>query len=297
MGSVGEDLLAEGKSSQADALHSRVLQIYKRLLGPEDPQTLGSMGDLATDYRVEGRYAESEALDRQVFEAEKRVLGAEDVSTLYTLDALGQVECMEGKFADAERNLSQAAGGDRRTLGRTNQFTIESEVHLAMAYQFQGKFPQAEALLQEADAAAKSNQDPDGIGALALAYALAPDQRFRHPADALRLARQSVKMAPENANLVQILGLAQVRNGQWDQAVATLKKCIAMRSDSDPEDFLLFALAYEGRGDKADAELSLTRGVTLAKKRAGVSMDTRFLAAEAASALGKPAPLPIPKAN
>jgi tetratricopeptide (TPR) repeat protein len=255
------------------------------------------MGDLATDYRVEGRYAESEALDRQVFEAEKRVLGAENASTLYTLDALGQVECMEGKFADAERNLSQAAGGDRRALGRTNQFTIESETHLAMAYQFQGKFPQAEALLKEADAAAKSSQDPDVLGGLSFADALTPDQRFRHPADALRLARQSVKMAPNKADLVEILGLAQVRNGQWEQAVATLNKCIAMRNDSDPEDFFVLALAYEGRGDKAAAEQNLTRGETQAGKRAGVSMDTRFLAAEAASALGRPVPLPVPKAN
>jgi tetratricopeptide (TPR) repeat protein len=204
---------------------------------------------------------------------------------------------MEGKFTDSERTLREAVDGYRHALGRTNPFTIVSETHLAMAYQYEGKFPQAEALLKDADAASESNQDPDGLGALSLAYSFAPDQRFRHPAEALRLSRRSVKLAPENANLVQILGLTQVRNGQWDQAVATLNKCVAMRNDSDPEDFVLLALAYEGRGDKADAELNLARGATLAKKRAGVSMDTRFLAAEAASALGKPAPLPIPKAN
>jgi eukaryotic-like serine/threonine-protein kinase len=297
MGRVGEDLVAEGKSSQAEALHSRVLQIYKRLLGPEDPQTLGSMDDLAADYRSEGRYAESESLNRQGFEGYKRVLGPENPTTLYTLDAVGQDQGMEGKFTDAERNLSQAVDGYRRALGRTNPLTIASETHLAMAYQFQRKFAQAEALLKEAGAAAGSSQDPDGLGQLALAYAFAPDQRFRHPAEALRFARQSVKMAPENTNLVQILGLAQVRNGQWDQAVATLNKCIAMRNEPNPADYFVLALADEGRGDKADAQLNLARGVTLARKRPGVSMDARFLAAEAASALGKPAPLPIPKAN
>ncbi len=295
--SVGEDLVAEGKSSQAEALHSRALQIYKRLLGPEDPQTLGAMGDLAIDYRAEGRYAESEAMERRIFEIEMHVLGAENASTLYSHDALGQVEGMEGKFTDAERTLREAVDGYRHALGRTNPFTIVSETHLAMAYQYEGKFPQAEALLKDADAAAKSSQDPDGLGALSFAYAFASEQRFRHPAEALHLARQSVKLAPENANLVQILGLAQVRNGQWDQAVATLKKCIAMRNDPNPEDFFLLSLAYEGRGDKANAEQNLTRGITQAKTLAGVSMDTRFLAAEAASALGKPAPLPIPKAN
>jgi uncharacterized protein HemY len=45
-----------------------------------------------------------------------------------------------------------------------------------------------------------------------------------------------------------------VRDGLWDEAIATLRKPIAAKNGSQPYDFLFLAMAYQGRGDKAEAE-------------------------------------------
>jgi len=86
-------------------------------------------------------------------------------------------------------------------------------------------------------------------------------------------------------------GLAEVRNHLWDEAMATLNKSIASSNGSDPSDFLFLAMAYQGRGDKAEAEKNYAHGAEMARVSAKSNPELRMLWAEAAKALGKPAPV------
>jgi non-specific serine/threonine protein kinase/serine/threonine-protein kinase len=70
-----------GKYAQAEALQSQTLKIKRRVLGPEHPNTLGSMNNLANVYRRQGKYAQAEALYSQAVEIQRRVLGAEHFDT------------------------------------------------------------------------------------------------------------------------------------------------------------------------------------------------------------------------
>lgn len=47
------------RSPEAEALRKQVLEIRKRILGEEHPDTLGSLGGLASLYQNQGRYPEA----------------------------------------------------------------------------------------------------------------------------------------------------------------------------------------------------------------------------------------------
>jgi uncharacterized protein HemY len=118
----------------------------------------------------------------------------------------------------------------------------------------------------------------------------AKDHSVRQPGVALGLARRAIKLSPEDDYILNTLGLAEVSNGLWDEAIATLTKSSATSKGSNPTDFLFLAMAYQGRGDKAEAEKNYAHGAEMARKSAASDPDLRMLWAEAATDLGKPVP-------
>jgi hypothetical protein len=63
----------------------QVLELRKKVLGPEHPDTLTSMANLALTYSSQGRWAEAEQLEAQVLELRKKVLGPEHPDTLMSM--------------------------------------------------------------------------------------------------------------------------------------------------------------------------------------------------------------------
>ena len=62
----------------------KVIEMRKRVLGQEHPDTLTIIDDLASTYRDQGRWKEAEELEVKVMETSLRVLGQEhpDVTPL-----------------------------------------------------------------------------------------------------------------------------------------------------------------------------------------------------------------------
>lgn len=53
---------------------------------------------------------------------------------------------------------------------------------------------------------------------------------------------------------------------------------------------MFLAMAYHGKGDKAEAERNYAHGAEMAREPAASNPELRMLWTEAATALGKPAP-------
>jgi hypothetical protein len=116
----------EGKYPQAEALYSQTLEIERRVLGPEHPNTLVSMDNLADVYERLGKYPQAEALHSQVLEIRRRVLGPEHPDTLASMGNLADVYAEEGKYAQAEALGSQALEIKRHVLGPEHFSTLAS---------------------------------------------------------------------------------------------------------------------------------------------------------------------------
>ena len=66
----------------------KVVELRKRVLGVEDPNTIWAMENLAETYRNLGKYTEAEKLEMQVLDAINRILGAENSHTIWAMENL-----------------------------------------------------------------------------------------------------------------------------------------------------------------------------------------------------------------
>src|SRR5262249_58237923 len=70
---------------------TRALDLQRRVLGPEHPETLTTQNNVAGLFLDQGKYAEAEPLYRQALEAQGRVLGPEHADTLITQGNLARL--------------------------------------------------------------------------------------------------------------------------------------------------------------------------------------------------------------
>ncbi len=69
-------------------MQRKLLDVRRRVLGPQHPSTLTTMGNLAVSLDGQGKQAEAEQSFRELLDLQRRVLGPEHPDTLATLSKL-----------------------------------------------------------------------------------------------------------------------------------------------------------------------------------------------------------------
>ena len=75
MGNLGADLWNQGRYAEAEQEYRQLLDLDRRVLGPDHPGTLTAMSNLALTIQAEGRLAEAEQMYRESLATEQRVSG------------------------------------------------------------------------------------------------------------------------------------------------------------------------------------------------------------------------------
>jgi tetratricopeptide (TPR) repeat protein len=78
------------------------VDIKRRVLGPEHPDTLMGMNNLAIALNGTGHFAEAEKLRRETLEIRRRVLGPEHPYTIVNIGAIGLELSREQRYREAE---------------------------------------------------------------------------------------------------------------------------------------------------------------------------------------------------
>jgi eukaryotic-like serine/threonine-protein kinase len=138
-----------GLTTQAQQQLERVLELRRKVLGDENPDTLSTINDLAVLYLRQGRFAESESLQAKVVEARRRLLGEENPVTLYDEGNLAYLYMNQGRFEQAEQLLIKILPAQRRVIGEQHVDTLFTMSNLALLYRAEGKYAQAEPLAVE----------------------------------------------------------------------------------------------------------------------------------------------------
>jgi tetratricopeptide (TPR) repeat protein len=136
----------KGEWKEAEELWVQVMEIRKRVLGAEHPDTLTGIGNLALTYWNQGRWKEAEDLEVQVMEIRKRVLGAEHPDTLTNISNLALIYQKQGRWKEAEELQVQEMEISKRVLGAEHLDTLTSIGNLALTYSNQGRWKEAEEL-------------------------------------------------------------------------------------------------------------------------------------------------------
>jgi serine/threonine protein kinase len=224
MGNVYDSL---GLYRRAQALLQQSMEIRRRVLGPEHPDTLNSMNDLAEALRNEGHYAEAEKLQRETLDIRRRVLGPEDPDTLNSMNNLANTLWEDGKYAEAEKLNRATLDVRRRVLGPEHPDTLKSMSNLAYVLDDLGRDTEAEKLDRETlDIRRRvlGPEHPDTLKSMVnLAIVVTHES---HYAEAEKLLRESLDterrvLGPEHAlTLTSMNNLAIVlsREGRYAEA-------------------------------------------------------------------------------
>src|SRR5262249_39492243 len=143
---MGQTYLDLGLYPAARTQLERALELHRRVLGAQNPETLKTLNRLGRTVLFQGKYPEAEELLRQSLELQRRLLGPEHPDTLRSMNNLASVYDAQGKYVQAEALHSQTLEIKRRVLGPEHPDTLSSMTNLANVYDDQGKYPQAEAL-------------------------------------------------------------------------------------------------------------------------------------------------------
>jgi tetratricopeptide (TPR) repeat protein len=142
--------LAQGKFTQAQPLILSALDIKRRVLGQEHPNTLTGMYTLALLYLYEGRYSVAESLFIELLEKQQRVLGHEHPNTLTTINDLARLYQSTGRYAEAEPLYVKVLELRRRMMRPQDPDTLASLAALGGLRIQQQRYADAEQLLSEA---------------------------------------------------------------------------------------------------------------------------------------------------
>jgi serine/threonine protein kinase/tetratricopeptide (TPR) repeat protein len=147
MGNVYRDL---GLFPRAQSLFERSAEIRRRVLGPENVDTLRSIDDLAWILNQEGHAADAEKLQRQAVATRRRVFGAQNLDTLKSISNLAWTLDREGNYAEAEKLEREVLDIRQRVLKiGDDRETTWTMGNLAATLGHEGHYVEAERLKRE----------------------------------------------------------------------------------------------------------------------------------------------------
>jgi serine/threonine protein kinase len=146
---IGNTFLSLGDLPAAEEQVRAGLETRRRVLGPDDPETLTSMSSLMAVLQTAGKVPEALTVGRDVLARRRRVLGPEHPDTTVTLNDLAVTLCQAGQDEECEQLLRLAADIRRRVLGPEDPRTLVAESNLASVLENRDKLAEAEPLMRQ----------------------------------------------------------------------------------------------------------------------------------------------------
>jgi tetratricopeptide (TPR) repeat protein len=216
-----------GYWNEAEKLQVDVMELRKRLLGAEHPDTWTSMVNLADTYRQQGRWNEAEKLQVDVVDLRKRLLGAEHPDTLRSMANLAAIYHHQGRWNEAERLQVDVMEFSKRLLGAEHPDTLTSLGNLAATYHHQGRWNEAEKLQVDVVELIKrllGAEHPDTLRSMANLAATYMEQGRWNEAERLQVDVMELSKrllgAEHPSTLTSMGNLAATykRQGRWTEA-------------------------------------------------------------------------------
>ena len=224
-----------GRVQEALQLTERVVEVRKRKLGEEHPETLRSMHSLAIRYREAGERQKALQLTERVVEVYKRTLGKEHPETLRSIHNLAIIYSEAGERQKALQLTKRVIEVRKRTLGEEHPDTLGSIHYLAISYSEAGERQKALQLMKRVVEVYKrtlSEEHPDtlrSIHNLAISYREAGERQ-----NALQLTKRVVEVYkrtlgeehPETLSSIHNLAIIYSEADERQKALQLIKRVV-----------------------------------------------------------------------
>jgi len=174
---IGDTYRALGNYPAALPHLERALELRRRVLGDEHPDTLATMRSLALLYQAQSQNSKAEPFLIEALATSRRVYGPEARTTLTFLNDLAMLHARKAEYARGEELFVQVLEVRRRVLGEDHLDTLGTMNDLALLYLNQDQWTKAETLFLQTLERRRhllTDEDPDTLDTmqnLALAYA------------------------------------------------------------------------------------------------------------------------------
>jgi tetratricopeptide (TPR) repeat protein len=120
--------------------------------------------------------------------------------------------------------------------------------------------------------------------------ATCPETSLRNPAEAVRQARRSLELVPNERETWNTLGVAYFRQGDWDEALNALYRSMELHNEGDSFDWFFLAMIHWRMGRKERARDWYNKAAHWSRLRPRGDDELYRFEVEAAEAMGLPKP-------
>src|ERR1051326_3505344 len=155
--------------AEAQPQLERTVELRRRALGAEHPDTLASLDELGQLYNVQAKYSLAESVLQQVLTARRRIVGTSHEATLETMSNLVLVFSYKGEDERAAPMRAEVMANDRRLRGERDPATFSVMDSLGTVYLRLGRYEEATALHERVVEIARSvegAEHPDTLNAM-----------------------------------------------------------------------------------------------------------------------------------
>ena len=150
-----------GEIKRAEEQIRAALELRRKTLGPDHPDTLASTQHLVSQLYIQGRYAEGEPLARQVVADLARVKGPDDPEMFATMHDHALLLFELGRQDESLALMKETVERRTRVIGAEHRRTLLSASTLASMYTRLGRKQEAEALVRQVLAVQERTLGPD----------------------------------------------------------------------------------------------------------------------------------------
>jgi tetratricopeptide (TPR) repeat protein len=143
-------LVAQGKYSQAQPLFEKALEIYRRLLTDDHPDTALGYDNVALNLNAQGKYAAAQPLYEKALAIRRGLLTDDHPSTATSYNNVAHNLNAQGKYAAAQPLFEKALEIRRRLLGVDHTDTAAGYNNVAFNLNAQGKYAAAQPFFEKA---------------------------------------------------------------------------------------------------------------------------------------------------
>jgi serine/threonine protein kinase len=228
-----------GLFDRAHELTQQALDIRRKVLGPDAPDTLRSMTQLAISLVRQGHLPEAEKLEREALAKERRVLGAGDPLTLRTTDNLAVILGFEGQEDEKLQLEREAVEIGTRELGAENPEVVRITGNLGTALSDVGRYADAEQVFRRVFEIDRRVEGPDAPHTLIdegnVGFAVKSQGRYSEAEPYYRevLAIQQKVLGPEHRDTtwtMHSLTTVLIKEGRLADAESMSRRVVALRT-------------------------------------------------------------------
>jgi tetratricopeptide (TPR) repeat protein len=275
LGGMGCCLRTALRPAEAEALYRRTIQMRLDLLrgtGSDGVANVPPRADLA------GELSDLSYL----------------VSTVHLvagmLDGKGQVAEAEGLRRELEENVTVVAARLSGPEFQQRRRMLAGEL-IGVPFPILDRNGRRDAMINYRLALIVDPENASAHNDLAWTLASIPDDPWFDPARGFALARKAVALDPNNWKLLNTLGVAAFRAGDWKTATKAFQESITF-TGGGAHDLFFLAMNYWHQGNKKDARVFYDRAVAWTDKHAPDDPELRRFRAEATALLAQPCPKP-----